>query len=257
MQYGLIGEQISYSLSPFIHRFLFKKYQIDATYETLDMDCAMFTDKIEDIRSAYRGVNVTIPYKKSIQHHFPNALWSQEASAIGAVNCVRFEEDQVLFYNTDSYGFIQPLLGRHINEEKKMLILGNGGAMQAVFYALKNQYRHTQIDICARHPKSGQMSFEQLDQFDHTDYSLIVNTTPVSPYVFNKLDQSVILYDLNYRVETCHFLHKHQQYTHINGIEMLVYQAVKSFEIWNKCNVKQSIILELFAEIEVHYGIKQ
>lgn len=257
MQFGLVGSQISYSLSPFIHTFLLEYYNVEATYVCIDIPLERFDADIQSELLKYRGVNVTIPYKQHIMSHYKNACMSNEVSAIGVTNCIDIQENQITLHNTDIYGFIQPLLKYTRHRHKKTLILGSGGAMKAAHYALATTYPQMEIKVVSRNPKLDEISYDLLAEIDIENYGLIINTTPISPYQFKDLAPETILYDLNYRDEKCQFLHLHPDTIHINGIAMLVYQAVRSFEIWNKCKVESSIIENLFKEIEVQYGIKQ
>lgn len=258
MKFGLIGTNISYSISPFIHTFLLDAYGIEAGYELIDIpDEKQLKAFLHSQRSNYRGLNVTIPYKQMILTCYNDVQLSAEVQAIGSTNCLDIQTDHVFLHNTDAYGFIQPLLQYTQHHNKKTLILGNGGAMKAVYYALKQTYPTMMIDVVARTPRNQELTYTDLTPKMIDCYGLIVNTTPVSPYQFKQLKTDTILYDLNYRIERCQFLNQHPDTIHINGITMLVYQAVRSFEIWHQCDVDQLIIDKLFKEIEVEYGIKQ
>lgn len=257
MKLGLIGRDISYSLSPFIHTFLLKKMNVSGRYELIDLSESEFLNLTENNLNAYTGLNITIPYKTEIIEKLINPTLTETVLKMQATNCLHIQNDNVTCYNTDGYGFIQPLLQRKDFSPKKVLILGTGGAMKAVKLALEETYPSCHIQIASRKPTKTQIAYCDLALQDTSQFDLIVNTTPVCPYQFSNLKQDVILYDLNYRDEKCQFLHLHPQTEHINGIAMLVYQAIKSFEIWNDCIVNSEIIKQLFTEIEVHYGIKQ
>lgn len=259
MKFALIGSKISYTLSPFIHHFLLQEHNIDGEYDCIDITPDQLSGLLTHQIHQYRGINVTTPFKENIIQHFEHAVTSPETNIIQAVNCIHIEPNQMItLYNTDVYGFIQPLLKYSCHINKKALILGNGGAMKAVKYALNKEYPKMDIHVAARNKHNGyEILYDNLTQLNFTEYGLIINTTPISPYQFHDLDNETILYDLNYRIEKCQFLREHPNTIHINGIAMLVYQAVQSFEIWNNCHVKQSTIEKLFKEIEVEYGIKQ
>lgn len=257
MKLGLIGNNISYSLSPFIHTFLLNHMHVSGTYELIDLSELEFAKLTIATLKSYDGLNVTIPYKTEIIEKFTNPRLTETVLKMQAANCLHIQNDNVTCYNTDGYGFIQPLLQRKDFSPKQVLILGTGGAMKAVKLALEETYPSCHIQIASRKPTKTQIAYCDLAIQDTSQFDLIVNTTPVCPYQFSNLKQDVILYDLNYRDEKCQFLHLHPQAEHINGITMLVYQAIKSFEIWNDCIVNSEIIRQLFTEIEVNYGIKQ
>lgn len=257
MQFALLGSSISYSLSPFIHQFLLHHHKIIGEYTIIDiLPSDLSTDFLEKI-SPYTGLNITIPYKEEVLKYFSSSCYSPEVCEIQAANCIDFTGNTAVLHNTDAYGFIQPLRLYTSHEQKKVLILGNGGAMKAIRYALYAQYPEIEITVAARNQHTAaEIQYSDIGDLNISEYGLIINTTPVSPYQFTTLSEQTILYDLNYRDENCMFLHNHPNTIHINGITMLVYQAVKSFEIWHKCHVKKTLIDTLFKEIEVHYGIK-
>lgn len=257
MKFGLVGAQIAYSLSPFIHQFLLDAHQIQGTYQTLDMqpDRLEMEESIRELKT-YNGLNITIPYKETMLELFPQAVLSEEVKAIQAVNCIHIQQHEMTFHNTDYYGFLQPLSDYQI-QGTTAIILGNGGGMKAVKYALEQAYPTLKIIVAARNQHNGyETLYTDLNRIDTNTIGLVVNTTPVSPYQWNNLSDNTIVYDLNYRLEKCQILFDHPNTIHITGLRMLVYQAIRSFEIWNQCHVTQSTIERLFKGIEVQYGIK-
>lgn len=254
MKLGLIGQNISYSLSPFIHRFLLTHLQLPGSYDLIDLETL---DTFPNILSNYDGLNITIPYKSSILERLPQASLDPLVAQVKATNCLHISGNTIACYNTDGYGFLQPLYTIEGFTPKQILILGAGGAMKAIYATLQEAYPEAQITIASRRPSNQYISYTDLENQDTHIYDLIINTTPVNPFHFTSLKEDVILYDLNYRLEKCHFLHAHPNTTQINGIGMLVYQAVKSFELWHSISIDREIVQNLFTEIEVQYGIKQ
>ncbi|HEY4538741.1 MAG TPA: shikimate dehydrogenase [Faecalibacter sp.] len=240
-QLGLIGRNISYSFSKGYFAEKFKNENIVGfTYDVFDLQQIQDVEKVFEI-DHLRGFNVTIPYKQEIIS-FLDEL-SPEAKAIGAVNTVLITDGKRIGHNTDFYGFknsITPLLQPH---HSKALILGFGGAAKAVVYALeelKIAYR-----IVSRNPAENDLGYDELTEEILNEYSVIINCSPVGtfPHVtqapqipYHLLTPDHLLYDLIYNPEVTQFLQNGLERGAIikNGYEMLVLQAEKSWEIWNK-----------------------
>lgn len=240
-RYGLIGKRLDYSFSKDFFSDKFKKDEINASYNNIelwsDIELAHFF-KHEVHR--YQGLNVTIPYKESVIPFLDNL--STEAQAIGAVNTIKVEGDQLLGHNTDAHGFqksIKPFL-RNVHE--KALILGTGGASKAVEYVLKNL--GIEVFYLSRSPKgSHQFSYEQANEMMMNTFKLIVNCTPLGthpnveeqpniPIEFVGEDHLVI--DLIYNPEETKLLRIAKEYgaDTMNGLSMLKHQALKAWDIW-------------------------
>jgi shikimate dehydrogenase len=242
--FGLVGKDISYSFSKkyFTDKFTLEKHN----HQYINIDLTIIDDLLDFLANNIenlKGFNVTIPYKEAIFKYLDEIDY--EAQQIGAVNCVKIIDKQFLKgFNTDIYGFeksILPLLEKH---HTKALILGTGGASKAVAYTL----RKLKIDykFVSRNPKDNQFSYQNLDKTIITDYTIIINTTPLGtkdksedlypniPYQF--LTKNHLLYDLIYNPLETVFLKKgKEKNTKIkNGLEMLKFQADKSWEIWRK-----------------------
>lgn len=189
------------------------------------------------------GVNVTIPYKVAVMDYLDHL--SPEASAIGAVNCIRIERPNgrpiLTGYNTDVYGFVESLKPFLLPEHQRALVLGNGGAAKAVTYALSQL--GIGYTIVSRSATVGQYSYEQLDPALIADHLLIINTTPLGTYPavtgcpdipYECIGNRHLLYDLVYNPEETEFLRrgKANGATIKNGLEMLELQAERNWEIW-------------------------
>jgi len=258
-KYGVIGYPLTHSLSPQIHNFAFKKLNIDAVYETIEIAPENFTNSITQLKNAgYRGLNVTIPYKLKIMSFLDEI--DKDAQTIGAVNTLKKTERKWIGYNTDVDGFLSP-----INDLKDRiihcLILGTGGAARAVIYTLGRYLNPKSITIAGRDPnKSAHLKTEftshfnsiQIDHCTFTDvvsilsrFNLIVNTTPLGTYpdinqtplpnVIN-LSEQTIVYDLVYNPLETRFLkdvaRTGKKIIIMNGMEMLLQQAARSFKLW-------------------------
>ena len=172
MQCGLLGEKLGHSYSPQIHK------------ELADYDYRLYEkapDQVEDFvrHGDWHGLNVTIPYKKTVIP-FCDEL-SETAAAIGSVNTLLRRADGTIYGdNTDAYGFETLLNGTHPDSiaGQKALVLGTGGASVTICAVLR---RHgAEVVTISR---SGENNYDNLDR--HADAKLLVNTTPVGMYPKN------------------------------------------------------------------------
>ncbi|HEY6144015.1 MAG TPA: shikimate dehydrogenase, partial [Flavobacterium sp.] len=186
--------------------------------------------------------NVTIPYKEVVIPYLDQL--SEIAAEIGAVNTIKFTENGKLEgHNTDYYGFmksLEPLLQPH---HKKALILGTGGASKGVAYALKEL--GISYTIVSREAKGDIIDYNQINAATFDEYQIIINSTPVgtSPNIdafplipYEYFTAKHIAYDLIYNPAETQFLKKAaaQGAQTKNGQDMLIFQAEKAWEIWNK-----------------------
>ena len=132
-EFFVIGNQASKSLSPLIFNHWFKKYKIDAKYKFVEVKEQNFDRALnKKTRSkTISGFNVTIPYKKKIIKHLD--IKNTHAKNIGAVNCV-LVGNKLEGINTDWVGYLNSIKQEKISKNKKILILGYGGASKAIFY---------------------------------------------------------------------------------------------------------------------------
>jgi len=243
---GLIGFPLGHSFSKKFYLEKFDKENI----QNVEYDLYAIED-IDSFPSLYQhtdglyGVNVTIPHKQSIIP-FLDEL-SEEAQEIMAVNCIQIRKDGDTFhlkgFNTDAFGFeksLSPLLKPH---HLKALVLGNGGAAQAVVYTLTKlgiDYR-----FVSRVKSNGSLSYEDLDADLIEQYTLIINCSPLGTYPnidscpnipYEALSDRHLLYDLVYNPDQTLFLRKglEKGATVKNGYEMLLLQAERNWEIWNE-----------------------
>lgn len=242
-KFGILGKNISYSFSPKYFAEKFEKLGlIEHKYYKFDIpEIEEFPFLLYHKEHEYRGLNVTIPYKESVMRYL-NDL-NEDAREIGAVNTIKITDDNELIgYNTDYYGFsksIEPLLKEH---HKKALILGTGGASKAIAYAFKKM--KIEFKFVSRNVTEDAFLYSLLTKEIMEEYTIIINCSPIG--TFPKIDECPaipyqfitdkhILYDLVYNPAETKFLNlgKNQGATIKNGMDMLALQAEKSWEIWN------------------------
>lgn len=253
----VIGSPINHSLSPIIHNYWLSRYQKEGSYEAVKIEHHELEDFFIKLKkNFYRGGNITIPHKETSLKYIDNI--DPIAKKIGAVNCVWLENDKICATNTDAYGFITYLDTTYKDCcYQNILLLGAGGSARAVLYAL-SQKNIGKIYLANRTLKRAQelarsfdkeiipISFleinEKLNLFD-----LIINTASFElgkqnflfevefPFFdFKKIKKDAIIYDIVYKSSITSFLKeaKKNDLRTLNGLGMLIYQAIPSFQRW-------------------------
>ncbi len=252
--FAIIGDPISHSLSPVLHNYWFKKYQIDAEYSLLNIkdDFKSVINKIKN--GELNGINVTLPYKQKIVAFLDKLV--NDAKFTNSVNTVYLNEQNIVVgENTDVFGLQAAYLKEIVDiENKKALIIGAGGVSPSVIFSLeKSKVRN--ISIANRtHDKSIflKKKFNFLNIIDWKDlekklinFDIIINATSLGlkngdefQFNFENVKNSLIYIDTIYNplaTNTIKFLRERKIKT-FNGLDMFVYQGQKSFYLWNKIN---------------------
>lgn len=242
-RFGLIGRPLVHSASAayFTRKFAAEGLS-DCAYELYELPSAAALAELLEQHPDLCGLNVTIPYKRDVIPFLDSV--SAEARAIGAVNCIRrTAEGRLEGYNTDIIGLresLGELLG--LDEPEHALILGTGGASQAVQYALAE--RGIPYDLVSRDAAKGNYTYDNLPAEVVEGSRLIVNASPVGTYPavdaapripYAYLTPRHYLLDLVYNPPLTRFLDYGQQRgaTILNGETMFVAQAEASWSIWN------------------------
>ncbi len=239
--YGLVGFPLGHSFSKRYFEKKFRQERIEAKFLNFELqDISEFPQMLER-NPQLRGVSVTIPHKEKIIPFLDEI--DSSAKVIGAVNSVKItKERKTIGYNTDYYGFGKSLDEFLPTSEYKALILGSGGASKAVAYALN--LRNISYQIVSRTAGEERCSYSDLNAEILKEYHLIINTTPLGTFPDNDtfpdirydfLTSEHFLFDLVYNPEETTFMRKGKQHGAKvkNGYEMLVYQAERSWELWN------------------------
>jgi shikimate dehydrogenase len=257
MKFKIIGNPISHSLSPTIHNYWFKKYNIKAEYSSLEVNEEELANVIDNIRNnIIKGINITLPYKQKIIP-FLNEIVN-EAKETNSVNTVYLNnKNEIIGENTDVYGvqaaYLKEVVGENIKNQSA-LIIGAGGVAPSIVLALLKS-KISKISITNRtHERSLfiQKRFPNLEVIKWSDiaklsinFDVIINATSLGlkngkdfdfeikhykksmkfiDTIYNPLETTMIKYFKNNGVKT------------YNGLEMLLYQAQKSFYLWTKIN---------------------
>lgn len=238
-RYGLIGKSLKHSFSKDYFTRKFEQKKIDASYENFEFE------KVDSVRSFFtsreiEGLNVTIPYKKAIIPYLDEM--DEVAAEIGAINTIKIEDGKWKGYNSDYFGFMNSLKPFIENKHNRALVLGSGGASQAIQYALAKM--NIPFHIVSREKGKSELVYEELNEHVLSACKLIINTSPVGtfpkvedipqiPYEFIGADH--LVYDLVYNPTKTKFLELAEKNGALvmNGMDMLKHQAEKAWLIWN------------------------
>ncbi len=270
---GLVGDPIEHTFSPSIHNKLCDKLNLNYIYIPFNIKSSKLSQAIEGFRAInLYGFNVTIPHKENIIPFIDKV--SNEALLMGAVNTVKNIGGQLHGYNTDGYGFCQSLYYNNVSiKNKNIIILGAGGSARALSIKLAIEGAKS-ILILNRTPEKAKdisniindkikniASYGLLDNDSPRKYikecDILINSTSMGmePHVnlspisdFNFLNSKTIVCDLIYNPNKTLFLSKAEKMgcKIINGWGMLIFQAIKSFEIWTEQKVSNKLIADLF-----------
>lgn len=259
--YGLLGEKLGHSHSPQIHELILKHMELKGTYNLFEVkkeDLSLAVSGLKALNA--KGINVTIPYKVEVMKSLDDI--SEEARTIGAINTIDFSDGILKGYNTDYYGFGEtlkrfnvPIMG------KKALILGTGGVSKAVRqYLMDNGIR--EIIYVSRSKEKNLNGFKvigynEVKTLNHVE--VLINCTPCGMYPnelecpLEKEDVEKFSYvvDLIYNPEETLLLRYAREAgsSAVNGLYMLVAQAVKAQEIWRKRKLSEDVTYEIYEEL--------
>jgi len=226
---GLIGEKLSHSFSPQIHREL-----ADYSYSLFEM---LESEVGEFLRSQkFDATNVTIPYKKTVMPFLDEI--SDEAQRIGSVNTITRTEKGLRGDNTDYYGFSYMVKKSGIEiKNKKVLILGTGGASLTANTVCADMGAESIVHVS----RTGEVNYENVYSLC-AEYQVIVNCTPVGMYPKNSLSPIVLerfkscigVIDMIYNPAKTQLLLDAERLNipFVNGLSMLVAQAKRACELF-------------------------
>jgi len=258
---GLIGYPIKQSFSPFIHNVAAELTGTKIIYMPFEVHSSNLKNAVRGmVALGLKGFNVTVPHKVKVVDYV-NKL-SEEAAVIGSVNTVVNELGKLIGYNTDVNGILDSLTPYKSQiSGNEVCVIGAGGSARAVIYTLIRNFKPQKIYLVNRteqHAEAVKQHFKSKMKYDGivtkelqqpdlinvlSNCSLIVNSTPVGMYptiddsVLSTADVFVkdqIVFDLVYNPVKTKFLQlaDSRNAVTINGLNMLVQQAAKSFNLW-------------------------
>lgn len=259
---GLIGHNLSHSISAIIHKAGLESLGADGTYEVLETPPEDLISRIKFLKSNdYNGFNVTIPLKVPMSLFLDH--FDKSADVSGSVNTIKILPDKTFHgFNTDIYGFqkaIPATIQKDLNGTT-VCIIGTGGASRAVAVGLI-ELGVKQINFYSRNiinssemvnylrrtfPEITFKLYQNSSTGELFESSMIVNTTPIGMKghsadkmplgieVISKLPAGTVIYDIVYNPSKTLLIQKAKEYglETIGGLDMLINQAAKAQEIW-------------------------
>ncbi len=247
-KYLVIGNPIDHSLSPKLHNYWIKEKNIDAIYDKKKLDEIDLNNIISEVREQkISGINVTVPFKKSVIP-FLDEL-SPEANKTQSVNTIHLNNNKIIGHNTDIAGFELALkYSKYDVSNKKILILGAGGVVPSIIYAVKKM-KASKITISNRTKEKAENLknlFKDLNIVEWGEipnFDMIINATSIGlknedeiKLDYSKLESNKFYYDVIYNPRETIFLKRAKLFGNRteNGKMMFIYQAHQAFTIWHK-----------------------
>lgn len=273
----IIGDPVAHSRSPMIHRYWLKKHAIAGSYEPVRVipdELPSFAERLKSGEAGFVGGNVTIPHKEAI---FALADETEEvAELIGAANTLWLEDGKLNATNTDAYGFAANLDAEAPDWDtgKKAVVLGAGGASRAILFSLIERgfsdivlvnRTVARAEELAKRFGSDSINAAQLPALDDAlvGADLFVNTSSLgmegsaTPELdFSVMAENALVTDIVYAPLVTPFIKtaKAQGLATVDGLGMLLHQAVPGFEKWfgTRPEVDAQLRAMTVADLEAH-----
>ena len=244
----VIGNPINHSLSPKLHNYWIKKNNLDSIYGKLEVNENELSDLCNHLKQGkLDGINITVPFKKAIIPHID--VMTGHALRTNSINTISVDNGNLIGHNTDIDGFELSIkkLNYDVND-KTIMILGAGGVVPSIIYALKRM-KAGNIIISNRTKEKAEAlkdlfkDLSVLDWGDLVEFDMIINATSIGlkekdnfEIDFTKINKNKFFYDVIYDPYENNFFRAGNQKGNIfeNGLNMFLYQAQKAFNIWHK-----------------------
>ncbi|MFC4159878.1 shikimate dehydrogenase [Chitinimonas lacunae] len=248
-RYLVVGHPVAHSKSPFIHAAFARQTGQSLSYDRLDLAPDDFESGLADFFAlGGAGCNITVPYKERAAG-FANRL-TERAAFAGAVNTLWLGDEGLVGDNTDGVGLVRDLKRHLALRDRRVLLLGAGGAARGVLAPLLAE-QPAQLVIANRSADKAaalaelaaglgrveSCAYEALDG----DFDLVINATSASlagetlPLPEALFSQGGLAYDMMYGQAPTAFLRQAEQLgaaVRLDGLGMLVEQAAEAFRLW-------------------------
>ncbi|HMK54880.1 MAG TPA: shikimate dehydrogenase [Methanobacteriaceae archaeon] len=255
---GIIGDPVEHSLSPPMHNAAFQDLKMDYVYIPFHVTTENLGSAINGAKSmGIKGLNVTIPHKTAVLSYLDEV--DSAARLIGAVNTLKFVKGKIKGYNTDGVGAVKALEEITKVKDKKVIIMGAGGASRAIAFqlilsgikelALANRTMEKALQLASdiKNKTAFSPDVVNLSHLDLASTDILINTTPVGmhphqdqkPLVTTEMmHPELVVNDIIYNPLKTRILTEAENAgaKTINGTKMLVYQGVEAFRIWTGVN---------------------
>ena len=245
-KYFVIGNPINHSLSPKLHNHWLKENNINAIYDKIKLEENEIENFIFKIKNQeINGCNVTVPFKKAVIP-FLDKL-SFEAEQTQSVNTISLHNGKLIGYNTDIRGFQKAINNLNYNvKDKKILILGAGGVVPSIIFALNNM-KPSKITVSNRTFKKAEKLKTQFNKINIVnwgelpDFDIIINATSLGlndetiNLDISNISDGKLFYDVIYNPSETNFLKEGKKLGNQaeNGKFMFIYQAFETFKLWH------------------------
>ena len=246
-KYLVIGNPISHSLSPQLHNYWLKKNNIKGIYDKEKFNSNELKNLILSVRNnEINGVNITVPFKNEIIPYLDKL--SPESKNTRSVNTICLKDNKIIGHNTDIDGFQLALEDtKYEISGKKILILGAGGVVASIIFALKKM-KASKIMISNRTKSKAETLNDLFNDLtiinwgEIPDFDMIINATSLGlndkdeiKLDFSKIGKGKFFYDIIYNPKETNFLKTGKNLGNKieNGKKMFIYQAAAAFNIWH------------------------
>ncbi|MCR5119924.1 MAG: shikimate dehydrogenase [Lachnospiraceae bacterium] len=265
--YGLMGHPVGHSVSPALQNELIRLYGLNAVYLAWDVETAGLEEAVKGGKSlGIGGFNVTVPHKKNVIPYLKDI--DEAARKLGSVNTLKYTPEGYVGYNTDLPGLMRAFEYDGVSfEGRNAVLIGAGGAANAALGAILESganrvliinrtmeraeelkqrfeayYPAVRMDCVSSQTAAVKLMREETDKWN------VLQATSVGMYpdteaaavteeaFYEMVDCGV---DIIYNPEKTLFMKKVEAAggTAYNGLKMLLFQGVRSFEIWNELKV--------------------
>ena len=266
-----MGQPVAGNPTQFMMERAFEDCELDWRYLTLEVPAENLKDAMGGFRAmGLRGGNFTIPHKVEVIQYLDGL--SEAAERMGAVNCVNVVDGKLIGENTDGKGFVQSLKTLVEPAGQKVVILGAGGAARAISVEL-GLNGVTDITIVNRTESRGQELVDILNNIDDVtatlnvldgdyevdeDVNVVINATCIGlgdaearvPLDVETLSSQMVVADVVFNPPMTRLLRDAQQRECrvLDGLGMLVNQAVIGFNIWTDVDPRPEVMREALEE---------
>jgi 3-dehydroquinate dehydratase/shikimate dehydrogenase len=264
--YGIIGNPVFHSMSPIIHNASFMEKGLNNVYVPLKVS-SIGTFIKEYRKMDFQGFSVTIPHKEGVLPFLDDI--EPTAKKIGAINTIVRQDGKLVGYNTDCMAAVIALdnslreTGSTLND-KKVSIIGAGGAARAIAFGLKEKgcditiYNRT-IERAEKLSNDVKCRFKRFEEINKLDSDILINTTPIgmfpkadrTPVPENILKEGMIVFDAVYNpIETKLLRDASERGCHtVNGLTMFINQAAEQFRLWTNIDPPVELMSNVVREI--------
>ncbi len=266
LKLGIVGNPLSHTRSPLMQSAGMQALGIAGSYDKYEISEDAFSEAFPKLLSELDGLNITIPYKEEILKYLNDK--DPLVKKIGAANTIHIHDGIIKGYNTDYYGFVASL-GDLDLKDKKVSILGAGGAAKAIIIALEDM-GVAEIDVFVRNKRKSLKTLPGVEhlinlhvrsidtEVDFSESSLLVNCTPIGqgrladeipiePNEIKNMAVGATVYDLIYSDTLLLKAAREMGCKTIDGKEMLIQQGVKSLSIWTGQKISDELVSSMRA----------